>query len=163
MDKRSLYQHLNLSLEKPLSSLAQLDSILNRYDLARDSYELADVDLLAAICQVEIAQQRFKRNIHETVEMGSQGLSRQIGRALGREQVLLEIAVGELISAEIAWLANPNHSQKLAPFFLECRDCILNSNSSNEAKRKWLQYLCRHRITPVPPQRIKIRMSSPSP
>lgn len=164
MNKYALFQHLNLNLEKPIPRLADLDLILKQYNLdEQKEYKPEDIEYLTEVCQTAFTQEGFKRNINQAVDLGSMGLSQIIGRRIGKEQVLLEIATQKTIEAELTWLANPNNRPKIIESIQLCKEIILNSANPDEARTQWLKTLQSHLITTVPPQRIILRVKVKSP
>jgi hypothetical protein len=164
MDKYALFQHLNLNLEKPIPRLADLDLILKQFNLGEQKeYKPEDIEYLTEVCQTAFTQKGFKRNIDQAVDLGSQGLSQIIGRRIGKEQVLLEITTQKTIEAELAWLANSNNRPKIIESIQICKEIILNSDNSDEARTQWLKTLQSHRITTVPPRKVILRVKSRSP
>jgi hypothetical protein len=164
MDKDALFHHVNLRLEKPVQSIQELDLILKRLNLSdRAQFGSKDVEIVTSSCNAAYEKKAFEKNIFSVVNETSKNIAVQIGRALGHTQVLLEIAIRETLTREISWLGNKENRPTIRKSLSVCRNILLESPNTDEARTQWLKYLQTHPITSVPPQKIRLTRSLRSP
>jgi hypothetical protein len=164
IDKDALFHHVNLKLVKPVQSVQELDLILKRLNLSdRVQFSAKDIEIVTNCCNVASEQKAFEKNIFSVVKETSQNIATQIGRALGHTQVLLEVAIRETLTQEISWLGNKDNRPTICQSLSVCRNILLNSPNTDEARAQWLKYLQTHPITTVPPQKIRLIKNSRSP
>lgn len=164
MNKDALFHHVNLRLEKPVQSIQELNLILKRLNLGdRVQFSGKELEIVTRSCNVVSEQKAYEKNICLVVKDTSQNIAAQIGRALGQTQVLLEIAIRETLTREISWLGSKENRPIICQSLSACRNILLKSPNTDEARAQWLKYLQTHPITTVPPQKIRLIRTSRSP